>query len=224
MRILTVILLSLFTITASSAQMMGSEESDPQATKILDKLKSEYDGYSSMEIDFNLIMEIPGQEEENQKGNVIRQADKYKLSVGDRVIFSNGDYIWLYIGKNNEVQINDADLGDDSEDMISPTNMLQMYESGDFVYAITDEPFVDGRKLTKIDFKPLDKDTEYSKIALFVDTRENDIKQIKIFSKDGSRYTLQVNGVKSNEKYASDVFEFNSSDYPGVHIEDLRID
>ena len=218
-----VLLFSLATSIGFSQTMLSIEENDPAAKKILDKLKAEYDTYKSMEVDFELVLELPQQEAEIQKGIVIQQGDMYKLELDERSIYSNGEYVWVHIKKNNEVQINDADM-DEEANMMSPKDMLQLYQSGDFVYAITGEPLLDGKKVTQIEFKPLDRDSEFSKMTLFVDKKTKKMAQMKVFSKDGGRYTLKINDITPNKKYSPNIFTFDASKFPGIHVEDLRID
>jgi outer membrane lipoprotein carrier protein len=89
---------------------------------------------------------------------------------------------------------------------------------------ITAEPLLDGKKVTQIEFKPLDRDSEYSKMVLYVDEKSKEMAQMKVFSKDGGRYTLKINDIVANKKYAMETFTFDESKFPGIHIEDLRID
>jgi outer membrane lipoprotein-sorting protein len=203
--------------------MTSVEENDPAAKKILDNLKAEYDTYKSMEVSFELTLELPQQESEIQNGLVIQQGDQYKLELDDRAIYSDGQYVWLHIKKNNEVQINDAEM-DEEANMMSPKDMLQLYESGKFAYAITDEPTLDGKKVIQIEFKPLERDSEFSKMSLLVDKKTEKMAQMKVFSKDGGKYTLKINDITANKKYAASTFAFDKSKFPGIHVEDLRID
>ena len=218
-----ILLFGLFISLSYGQTMETAADNDPAAKKILDKLKIEYDSYNSMEVDFELVLELPQQETEIQNGLVIQQGEKYKLELDDREIYSNGEYVWLHIKKNNEVQLNDADM-DDEDNMMSPKDMLQLYESGKFVYIITAEPVLEGRKVTQIEFKPLDRDSEFSKMTLFVDKKTEKMSQMKVFSKDGGRYTLKINDITANKKYSPDIFTFDVSKFPGIHVEDLRID
>jgi len=218
-----VLLFCLATSLGFGQKMVSTEDNDPAAKKILDKLKAEYDSYNSMEVNFKLVLELPQQEAEIQNGLVIQQGDNYKLELDDRAIYSNGEIVVLHVKKNNEAQITDAEM-DEESNMMSPKDMLQLYESGEFVYAITAEPLLDGKKTTQIEFKPLDRDSEFSKMALYVDKKTTKMAQMKVFSKDGSRYTLKINDITANKKYSPDTFIFDESKYPGIHVEDLRID
>ena len=220
---ISVVFFTLLISLGFSQAITAQEKSDPAAKKILDKLKAEYDTYKSLEVDFELLLELPQQEAEEQNGKVIQQGDKYKLELDDRAIYSDGEYVWLHIKKNNEVQINDAEMDDESA-MMSPKDMLQLYESGEFFYAITAEPLLNGKKVTQIEFKPMDRDSEFSKMALYVDKKSDKMAQMKVFSKDGGRYTLKINDITPNKKYAPNIFVFDESKFPGIHVEDLRID
>jgi len=221
---LTLIGFLLFSVSLSAQTMESAADNDPAAKKILDKLKSEYDTYTSMEVDFNLVMELPGQDAEEQKGKVIQQGEKYSLDVGDRALVSDGTSVWVHIKKNNEVQINDAEMDEEGAGMLSPKDMLKLYESGDYIYAIVDEPLLDGEKMVQIDFKPLDRNNEFSKMSLFVKKSSKEMAQMKVFSKDGGRYTLKISDITANKEYDPATFVFDESKYPGIYIEDLRID
>lgn len=205
-----------------SAQWNGMTN-DPAATKILDKLKAEYESYSSIKVDFELLLELPEAEPEVQKGSIGQKGDKYYLVMDDQEIYSDGQSIWLYLKDNEEVQLNNVEE-DDEASMLSPKDMMRIYESDDFIYAITDEKSVNGVPCTQIEFKPVGSDSEYSKMRLLVDTKANKMKSLKVFSKDGSRYTLTVDHILPNESFQESDFVFDPEDYPGIHIEDLRID
>lgn len=222
--ILIATLLSLAVqLQAQSNQLLSATDSNPRATKILDRISTDFESYKSMEAEFDLVISLPEQPDEVQKGKVIQQGDKYVVDLDQQAIYSDGTAVWLHLKKNNEVQINDPDLGD-ATDMLSPKDMMRIYESGDYVYDITDEPTIEGKKMTQIDFKPLDPDSEYFKISLLAEKINNKMAQMTVFSKDGSKYTLKINNIVGNKDYDAGIFRFDTSKYPDIYIEDLRID
>lgn len=223
-KILLLLALTWCTLSVSAQNTMNTKKDiDPKARQILDKLKKQYDSYKSMEVKFELTMELPGQPAELQKGNVIQDGKKYMVKMNDQEIYSDGKTVWVYLKKNKEVQINNAEEGAGSE-FLSPKQMLRLYETENFVYAITEERTENGKQVADIEFKPLEKKSEYSKMRLTVDKSANKMLSLRIFSKDGSRYTLKVNDLIPNKTYEAGIFAFNPKAYPGVHIEDLRID
>lgn len=206
----------------AQSTMTSKKDIDPKAKSLLDKLKKQYDSYKTMEVKFELTMEFPNQPAEVQKGSVIQDGKKFNVKMNDQEIYSDGKTNWVYLKKNKEVQISNVDENDG--DMLSPKQMLRLYEKGNYVYAVVEERTENGKQVADIEFKPLDKKSEYSKMRLTVDKNANKMLSLRIFSKDGSRYTLKVNDIIPNKTYEPGIFTFNPKAYPGVHIEDLRID
>ncbi len=202
--------------------LQAQDSPDPEARKVLKNLKDVYDGYSSMAVEFDLTLDLRDQETEVQKGTLIQQGESYKVEVAEQVIYCNGDAIWLHLTDNNEVQINDM-TDDDESDFLSPKDMLKIYDSDDFYYAITDDKKVKGNRLVTIEFKPLDSDSEFSKMKLYVDASFRTMKKMEVFQKDGNNFTLDIKKIIPNKKYGKDIFTFDASKFPGIYIEDLRL-
>ena len=204
------------------AQDRSKETNDPFATKLLDKISKKYDSYSDLDIDFTLTIEVPSQKTDVQKGKVSQAKDSYLLAMDQQTILSDGKTNWIYLKKNNEVQILNADSKDDNG-LVTPRQMLQMYKSGKYLYAITDKVSEKGIVLTQIEFKPLDKKSEYSKIRLSINEKTSQIHSVKAFAKDGGRYTFLVVKQTPNPKHPNSYYTFDKAQWPGARIEDLRM-
>ncbi|MNY31835.1 lipoprotein chaperone [compost metagenome] len=63
---------------------------------------------------------------------------------------------------------------------------------------------------------------QFSKIELSVDKKQKQLKQIKIFDKNGNRYTYKVKTFVQNPKVDDAFFAFDKKKYPGVEVVDLR--
>lgn len=199
-----------------------SMKSDPEATKILNRVKSNYKKYKSSEIDFDLLIEMQGQKAETQKGKLVQMGKKFMASTGDQELYCDGKTVWVYLKDAKEVQVNNFDPNASAE-FISPDQLMTMYEKGDYIYAITGEEKIGGKTYTDIEFKPKDKNSQYAKIRMAIDKADQP-HYIKVFSKNGSKFTLVINKIINNRNYPANYFVFNSKTHPGVHIEDLRID
>ena len=209
--------------TAQNAPVGIEEASDPRATKILNSIKAKYDSYKTMEARFTLTIELPESPPEIQKGMIVQKGEKYWLDMGEQAVICDGKYLWLHLKRQNEVQINDLEEQEDLE-MISPKDLLKIYESNQFIYALTNETFVKGKAVQEIEFKPIDKDSDYTKMRLTLEKKSQQVDHLKVFARDGSRYTLKFDQLTPNKSYADDYFVFDSSKYPGISVEDLRID
>ena len=201
---------------------MSVEDSDPDATRLLNKLKAKYEGFENMKMDFSLEIEFPEEDKIVQEGNIFREGSKFYMDFEQQSVISNGDKVWIHLKNNNEVQIYDAAAMADEENFMSPENLLKLYDSDAFVFAISDEMVKDGRTVAFIACKPIDKDSEFSKMRLTVDTKNTDMVSVKAFSKDGSRYTFINEALKSNLDIPSSKFEFNAADFPDIYVEDMR--
>lgn len=211
-----------FFLTALICLMVGftygqtfKEKSDPEATKILKNLKKVYGKYEGLYIKYSLELEY-GEEREIQEGEILQAGDRFRLNNDGNLIINDGKTVWVYVKKQNEVQIND--YIPDEDELFSPAKILNIDENDkDFVYAITGE---DSRGY-KIEFKPRDKESEVMKIRLRVDKAQSKILSVKLFSKDGTRMNFTVKSIKNVPPKADD-FKFNKAAYPGVEEIDMR--
>ena len=201
-----------------------AEKSDPEAKKILDKIRKKYEGYKTLEASFSLTIELPGQKQEVQKGTIAQEGDsKFRLDMDQQVIVSDSKTTWVYLKKNNEVQINDADPKDTENGFLTPKALLKRYQKGDYLYAVTDKTTEGGKLLTHIEFKPKDKNSEYSKLRVSIDEKAGSIQNVKAFGKDGARYTFSISKLTPNKQFTADHFTFDVKKNPGIKVEDLRM-
>lgn len=205
------------------AGVAPAETNDPAAKKILDNIRKKYEGYKTLEASFTLTIELPGQPKEVQKGTISQDGDKFRLEMDQQIIVSDGKTTWVYLKKNNEVQINDADPKDTENGFLTPKDLLKRYQKGDYLYALTDKATENGKLITFIEFKPKDKKSEYSKLRLSVDEKKGTVESIKAFGKDSSRFTFVIVKLTPNKKFSVDQFTFDTKKFPGVKVEDLRL-
>ena len=210
-------------IVEAQSTYTSKRDNDPKAKMILDKLKKQYDSYKTMEINFSMELELPNKPTEIQNGTVIQDGKKYQLKMKDQEIYCDNKSVWVYLKKNKEVQISDYDESESSA-IMSPKQLLTLYEKGEYIYAIIEERKVGNVTFSDIEFKPVSKKSDFTKMRLTVDKNSNKMVSLRVFSKDGSKYMLKINDIKSNKKYDPALFIFNPKAVTGVHIEDLRID
>ena len=219
---------SLFSLALLFTGLTLFAQSSPeaQAKAILDKMKVKYESYQTMGAEFSLLIDLPGETLETQKGTLKQKGEQFRLDLDAQSIISNGETVWLYLKNNQEVQINDAEFDEEAGDeFMSPQDLLKIYERGDMDFALVNELPKNGRVLQEIEFKPTDRqNSEYSKLRLSLDKKTLDIVSIIAFAKDGSRYTFQLDKFIPNATYAANTFEWNTEECPDCYVEDLRID
>lgn len=193
------------------------------AQEIIKKLRAKYGSYESLEADFSLEIDYGNGESEKQSGVLIQKGKQFRMDATSQAIYCDGVDLWIHLKENQEVQINSYDEEDESLNF-SPSAVLSQYDNGEYEYALMGEIKENGTILQEIEFKPIDNDSEFSKIRLSVDKKKQELKKLKVFSKDGTRLSLEILDVKINLPYSENIFTFDKSKNPKVHIEDLRID
>lgn len=228
MRYLMAIFITFGILGASFAQKQDftkSADNDPEATRILDKVSAKYEAYKSLEAIFTLKIEIPEEPADVQKGKLMQEGEKYHVDLQEMAMICDGvENFWVHNKRNEEVQLNDIPEDDESDDMLAPQEFYNFYKSGKYVYALTNAIVEEGKPLLQIEFKPLSDESEYFKIRMTIEKKTNIVKRVKVFAKDGSKYTLDIEKVTPNKKFAATNFVFNKKKYPNVDIEDLKLD
>lgn len=218
--IVTLLLMALF-IPVFGQNMTKASDSDPEATRILEALRNKYEGFTSLALDFDLVIRQPEVPEEVQNGKLLRQQEQYKVDLGQQTLLSNGKELYVILHGNKEVQINDLP---DEEDMtiLSPQSLFSFYEGGNFVYALVNVVSQGTRIVQQIEFKPLDDMSEYFKIRLEIDKKKKEPIQVIAFGRDGANYVLRFKSLKPGGTLPASTFEFRKADYSDYYIEDLR--
>jgi len=189
------------------------------AKKVLDRLSEKYEAYQSFEITFDLEILYPERAPNKQKAQIIQADQRFKFISEEQDIIGDGEDVYLFLKDRNEVQINDFD-DDDELGLMTPKDLLQEYDSGRFEYDLENET----DKEIFIVFKPLDRDSEFFKYRIAINKVREDFAKIDAFSKDGSRLLVTIASSTYNEEYSDEFFSFDTSLYPDIRIEDLRID
>ncbi|MBT8233957.1 MAG: outer membrane lipoprotein carrier protein LolA [Saprospiraceae bacterium] len=221
MKVLLLFFFSIPSLMFAQSSVDDVEMSDPEALSILEAIESDFVNNGAHLIDFEYIVESPGYPKETQKGKLLQSGNSFELGIGSREIISNDETVWVVLKDDNEVQINDADFGDDGE-YLSPSTVFSLYKSKDYVFAVSSNFNEAGQAVTQIECKPIDDDSDYSKMRLTVGDKNKDVKRLKIFVKDGSRMTMKINDHKRNVQTTASNFNFDASQYPNILIEDLR--
>lgn len=214
----------LILVLALQNQVSGQEgrNPDPNAMKVLQALEKKVTGYKDLTYHFSLKVEIPESEPIFREGTFYTQGSKYRLEMGNYIFVTNGQSQWVVDKEASEVQIHDFEDIDEN-DLTHPQNLLALYNNPDFDYLLTYQGLENKKTVQKIEFKPLDRSSEYTKARLTIDQDQGLISYMEVFLKDGTRYHLTISDTLGNQNLAVSSFEVKKDDFPGYHIEDLRL-
>ncbi|WP_273444997.1 LolA family protein [Neolewinella agarilytica] len=216
-------LFASLSLEAQDKQYTSTSDSDPEAIKLVNSLRKKYDAYSTLSADFRLDITLPNNPMETQKGALSRRGDEVHFKLGDQEGIINAEAAYLIQHANKEVMINNLPEDGETNGMLTPQTLFSFYEGDNFILAFQGEKAVNGRKLTTIELKPVDRDnSEFTKLRLLIDAAKKELVTVKAFSRDGSSFAFHLDKTNGNVALGDEVFTFNKASYPGYHVEDLR--
>ncbi|WP_158800563.1 outer membrane lipoprotein carrier protein LolA [Pedobacter sp. L105] len=213
------LLLSLLVL--SGINYAGYAQTDAKAKVILAEVSKKYKSYDIVKTDFIFTLESPqSKSKETQQGTLIVQsgANKYKVTMTDQDMISDGKSQWTYLKKDKEVQVSAVDNNDQA---LNPAKIFTLYEKG-YKYLYTGDKTAGAKVYQMIDLSPIDTKTSYFKIRLSIDKTAKQIVNVLIFDKNGNKYTYAVKTFVPNVKVPQYTFTFDPKKYPGVEVVDLR--
>jgi outer membrane lipoprotein carrier protein len=195
-----------------------AQEVDTKAKVILDKLSAKTKAYKTIKAEFQFTLNNKAEGiNETQTGKIQLKGDKYFLSIAGQDVISDGKSIYTVLKDAEEVQINNI-ADEDEEDVISPSSIFTLYETG-FKYKYLKE----NKGMHIINLYPKDaQDKEFHRIALFINKAKNEISKVNIFGKDGSTTTYSIKSFVANVAIPDSKFTFNKAKHPNFEVVDLR--
>ena len=181
-------------------------QSDLNSIEILNKVNEKYAVYQSIEFDL-VVTVADGDYKETQEGKVYVKGNKYKIVSEDQEIVSDGKTNWVYLKRLKELQISEASP-DDIALFSSPDKLLKSYEK-DFTSTLIGEATEGGKVVYKIEFKPKDRNSEYSKVRATITKNTFTINKIKVFDKSNIHYTVTVKSFVPNPSLEDNLFTFD---------------
>jgi outer membrane lipoprotein-sorting protein len=139
----------------------------------------------------------------------------FRLEMDEKIIINDGESQWIYLADMNEVTVMEHDPEDQ---MMNLNKIFTIYEEG-YKYSYVGARSEEGKRLQIIDLFPIESGA-FMKVTLAVDAAKNQLQKITILDKNGGSYSYIVTSFKSNTTVS--LFNFNTTNYPGIEIIDLR--
>ena len=150
-----------------------------------------------------------------QSAQVRYSKGKYRLTLPDQELISDGATVWHWNKTAGEVAINNL-ASDDDIDLLNPGRLLSNYQKAfKAKYIRTDD---DGTAI--VDLQPRSA-RSYHKIRLFIDEESGLLRRMEVHKYDSSRDIYDVSDFKRASNAASQ-FTFDPAKHPEVEIIDMR--
>jgi outer membrane lipoprotein carrier protein len=210
MRILTLISALLLSFALYAQQ-------DPAAMTVLSDFSKKAKQAPSVSIAFRLIStDSKDNSADTIPGSVVIAGDKYKLSLPDNTVWSDGKTSWSYLKDVDEVTITTPDP-EEKAFTSKPSLLFSLYKEGYKVKLIEESS-----KSWTIDLYPETLDNNLIRIRLKIGKSTYDLKSAEYKTKDGILVTLLPDKYDLTTKPDQNFFVFDSSKYKGVEIIDMR--
>ncbi len=196
-------------------------QQDPDAKVILDRVAEKTKNYSTIQADFELIVENHRDNKTSTSAGSIKiKGDKYYIeSMGSKVYF-DGKTMWSYMEDLKEVNISAPDTAKD--DFIDNPSKIFSFYNNNFKYQLVGEVKIDEGWMYEIDLFPNDLNQPYSRFKIFIGRETDEINKIIAVGKDGVNYAATIKNAKFNQPMDDDLFTFKPEKHKGVEINDMR--
>jgi outer membrane lipoprotein-sorting protein len=193
-------------------------QSDKRATSILDGMSNKYKTMTSFKVAFTYTNEGLGAKE-SLKGDATVKGTKYRLKMAGQEIFNDGKTMTTYIKESNEATVNTYDPKDSGD--IDPTKIYTIYKKG-YKYMFIEEVTESGRVYEVVELSPDKKDSKIAKGQIKADKKDKSVKSWKVTQRNGQRLVFKVDKFTPNVKVEDKFFAFDTEQYKGVEVIDLR--
>lgn len=185
-------------------------QNSDKAKALLDEVYTKVSSYDNIFIDFKF--ELYNQEanvRQETRGDLTLKGDQYLLNYLGAQQLYDGKKVYTVVPENEEVTIEDK-----SEDAgtVSPSKMLTFYRQGhNYAWDILQN--VQGRKIQYVKLTPIDSNSEVASILLGIDAETKHIYKLIETGQNGTKTTITVNSLKTNQPLSSALFNFDVEKY-----------
>jgi outer membrane lipoprotein-sorting protein len=209
MKITAYIIIGLMWIT------LPAQNAD-KAEALLQEVSSKIKTYKNISIDFKYALNNQSENiSQETRGSVVLEGDKYVLNILGATRIFDGKTLYTISPDDEEVTISSNNTED--EDTITPNKMLSFYTDG-YSYAMDIVQNISGRKIQYVKLSPIDSNSDINYILLGIDANTKHIYNLIEIGKNGTRTTLTVNSLKTNEALSKNLFSFDKEKYKGFFI------
>ncbi len=206
-------------ITLFFVAFLSYSQDAEKAKTLLNEVSAKVKSYDNITIDFKYALQNSSENiNQTTRGDVTIEGDKYILNVLGVTRIFDGKTLYTISPEDEEVTISSENTED--ENTVSPSKMLSFYQEG-YTYAMDIIQDVKGRKIQFVKLNPIDTNSEIKQVLLGIDAKTKHIYNLIEIGKNGTKTTLTVNSLKTNEPISKSLFKFDKSKYKNYYINKL---
>jgi outer membrane lipoprotein-sorting protein len=214
-KLVTLSVIALFLVAFTTVKDTPPKEKNA-GKALLDKVVSKAKSYKNMVIDFkNAIHNSAENINQENKGSVMLQGNKYYLSFMGVTKLFDGKKIYTIVPEDEEITVSKNDESDPNT--MSPNKIFTFFKKG-FKYSMDIKQPMAGKTIQYVKLTPSSATDKRKEILIGIDTKTNHIYNLIEVGKNGTKTTLTVTSFKFNQKLAKNQFTFVKAKYPNYYI------
>ena len=209
--LLIIVLLSCFSLNAQSSK--------EQAKLILDAVSNQIKSYENISLSFKYaLVNTEENIQQTTKGSLLIRGNKYRINILGMTRIYDGKKLYTISPEDEEVTISKEDL--ESENTISPADMLRFYESG-YDYELDIVQNVMGKPIQYIKLIPIDNKNEINYVLLGIDKKKKHIHNLIEVGANSTKTTLTIESFNTSQILDITQFTFDPTVYKDYYINEL---
>jgi outer membrane lipoprotein-sorting protein len=214
-KLVTLFALALFLVAFAPVGNTPAKDKN-KAKALLDKVVTKAKSYKNMVIDFKYAINNSAENiNQENKGTVMLQGNKYVLSFMGVTKIYDGKKIYTIVPEDEEITITNNDESDPNT--MSPNKIFTFFKKG-FKYSMDIKQPMAGKTIQYVKLTPSSVTDKRKEILIGIDTKTNHIHNLIEVGKNGTRTTLTVTTFKFNQTLAKNQFTFVKAKYPNYYI------
>ncbi len=204
------------------AYLQVAAQQDSPARQLLEQLAENNQSYQSIKADFTFHYKSLQTDQQNSwEGKIIMKGKKYRLDLRQSTVYYDGKTMWNHLHEAGEVNISEPVEQKGGDILNHPHQIFEIHEM-ELKHQYLGKKQMNGRQLHALDLFPKDLDQDYSRIRLYLTQDPVQVHSARVFAKDGSRYTIDIDNLTTDQPVADTTFVFDKKDHPDVEVIDMR--
>jgi outer membrane lipoprotein carrier protein len=194
---------------------------DPKADNLIKRSRKKLRSLESFTVQFSYQVENKADTTQKRisKSGTLRyrpRQNKFAVDMGDLLIVCNGQTIWQYLKKENEVTITPYN----PKEGFSLDRIFRIYDQ-DMKVRLDKSETYKGQTIHKISLFPISDTTDYFRVEVWISEATELPQRIKFSHRDGTVVEYELKNFQVVSLPDSE-FVFDTRKYPGISVVDLR--
>jgi outer membrane lipoprotein-sorting protein len=194
---------------------------DPKADNLIKRSRKKLRSLESFTVQFSYQVENKADTTQKRisKSGTLRyrpRQNKFAVDMGDLLIVCDGQTIWQYLKKENEVTITPYN----PKEGFSLDRIFRIYDQ-DMKVRLDKSETYKGQTIHKISLFPISDTTDYFRVEVWISDATELPQRIKFSHRDGTVVEYELKNFQVVSLPDSE-FVFDTRKYPGISVVDLR--